>query len=303
MVSNKEKYTMLDLHNLKNEKVVCLTLDVEQDHADLLDEPSYDGFEHIPNLVSFFKERDIPLTCFVQGSLLETHPAQIEQLYTLDVEFELHSYSHPGPQEMNTEFEIEKGKEAYRRFFSEDPLGYRAPLGVINGSDYEILASNGFRFDSSIYPSIRPGTFNNLTKPTKPYILNNSQIVEFPIAVLSDIIRVPVSLSYIKLLGKPYLRLLKTFNLPSLIIFDFHLHDLFQLNSSNKIPLKKFPFIYQKIFKRIYHQGSINGLYVVNELIMMLKKRGYTFSKLIDIYDLILKQPYRGKAYEPNEIS
>ena len=290
MVSNKEKYTMLDLHNLKNEKVVCLTLDVEQDYGDLLDEPSYEGLQYIPDLVNFFKERDIPLTCFVQGSLLETHPNQIEQLSALDVEFELHSYSHPKPKEKNTEFEIEKGKEAYKGFFAKDPMGYRAPLGVINEKGYETLASHGFKFDSSIFPSIRPGAFNNLGKPTKPYLLNSSKIVEFPFTVFSSIIRIPIALSYIKLLGRPYLYLLRTLSLPNLLIFDFHLHDLFKLSSSNKLPLKKSAFVYRRIFKRIYSGGKPNGLQLLNEFITLLESKGYAFSKLVDIYQVVSEQ-------------
>jgi len=290
MASNKEKYTILDLHNLKNEKLVCLTLDLEQDYGDLLDEPSYEGLEHIPELRSFFKEKDIPLTCFVQGSLFETHPTCIETLSTLDVEFELHSYSHPGPEEMDTELEIEKGKQAYQRFFGKDPMGYRAPLGVLNEKNYEILAANGFKFDSSIFPSLRPGTFNNLRKPTKPYFLNNLKLVEFPLTVFTPIIRIPISLSYVKLLGKPYFYLLQSSNLPNLIIFSFHLHDLYTLTSSSNIPFKKFHPLYRPIFRRIYTRRSDSGMGLLENLITLFSTKGYRFLKLIDIYDAVSKE-------------
>ena len=169
---SKEKYTIIDLHNLK-EKVACLTLDVEQDYGDLLDEPSYEGLGYISDLVDFFKERNIPLTCFIQGSLFETHPAEIKKLFALDAEFELHTYSHPCPEEANTKFEVERGEEAYQNFFGKKPVGYRSPLGVIKEGDYTILASHGFGFDSSIFPSIRPNTFNNLRLPIKPYFLDH----------------------------------------------------------------------------------------------------------------------------------
>ena len=265
------------LKTFDNKKIACLTLDLEQDYGDLLEEPSYDGLEHISDLVAFFKEKDLPLTCFVQGSLFETHPTHIETLSTLDVEFELHSYSHPKPKERNAEIEIQKGREAYRNFFGKDPMGYRAPLGVINNKDYEILAYNGFRFDSSVFPSLRPSIFNNLRKSTKPYLSSNPEVVEFPLAVFSPIIRIPLALSYIKLLDKPCFYLLKTLPLLNLIIFCFHLHDLFQLTSSKKIPLEKYSFIYKGTFKRIYQQGK-EGLPVFSELIAILQQKGYTFS-------------------------
>ena len=106
------RYTPVNLSAFSNKRIVCLTLDLEEDYGCLLNEPSYKGLEHIPELVIFFKERDIPLTCFVQGSILEKHPSQVNQIYALDVEFELHSYSHPSPKEMNIKLEIERGKRA-----------------------------------------------------------------------------------------------------------------------------------------------------------------------------------------------
>jgi len=280
--------TIINCPELKNRNVACLTLDLEQDYGDLLEEPSYEGLEHIPELVSFFKEKDIPLTCFVQGSLFETHSAQIKQLSALDVEFELHSYSHPKPGKADPKVEVEKGREAYKRFLGREPIGYRSPLGVIGKQDYEVLATSGFKFDSSIFPSLRPGTFNNLRKPTKPFRVNSPGIIEFPFAVFSPLIRIPIALSYIKLLGKPYLYLLKTFNLPSLIVFDFHLHDLFQLGSSGKIPVEKSPLIYRTIFRRIY-KNSKSGLAILDKLITMLRGKGYSFQKLTNIYEAVSK--------------
>ena len=276
---------MVNLGDLGNKKIACLTLDVECDYGSLLDEPRYEGLKQISVLVTFFKERKIPLTCFVQGSILEAHPAIIGQLATLDVEFELHSYCHPKPENMDVRFEIGKGKEAYERFFGRAPLGYRAPSGVTSKETYEILAAYGFKFDSSIFPSIKPGVFNNLKRPTKPHIVNG--ILEFPFTVLSDIIRIPIALSYITLIGKPYLYLLKTLRLPKLIIFDFHLHNLFRLESSKEIPFQKYPFVYRSVFNRIYKKGAGKGLDTLKDFIAVLSQKGYTFLKMADVYEMI----------------
>jgi len=288
MASSKEGYTIVNLHNFKEKKVACLTLDVERDYGNLLDKPSYEALLHIGALVDFLRNRDIPLTCFVQGSIFETHPSELEKFTALDIEFELHSYSHSSPREIDMELEVRKGKEAYKRFLAKDPIGYRSPRGVIDKKDYKILASHGFRFDSSIFPSLRPGVFNNLRKPTEPYVLNNHQMIEFPFSVFSKVIRIPIALSYIKLLGGPYLYFLKTFNLPKLIVFDFHLHDVFPLNSSNEIHLKKLSPIYRKTLKRIY-QDKKHGLAILDQFTAMLQRKGYTFSKLVDVYEAISK--------------
>jgi len=289
MTSNKE-YTIINSPELESRKIACFTLDVEQDYGDLLDEPSYEGLEHVPELVDLLRERDVPLTCFVQGSLFETHPVRIKELMTIDTEFEVHSYSHLQPEKTEFESEVTKSKKAYQEFFTKAPLGYRAPRGYFNSkTDYKILVSHGFKFDSSIFPSLRPGVFNNLRKPTKPYFVNDSEILEFPITVLSSTIRIPISLSYIKLLGKPYFYSLKTFTLPNLIIFLLHLHDVFELSSSYKLPLERYSFMYRRIFERIYHAGKANGLYVLDDFIKILQKRNYVFLKLIDIHNLIAK--------------
>lgn len=288
LVSGGERYTVIDLHNFLNEKLVCLTLDVEQDFGVLLSKPSYEGLSRIETIVDFLKERGIPLTCFVQGSLFETHSDELKKFFELDdVEFELHSYSHPNLPKGNIEYETKMGIEAYKRFLHKNPAGYRSPNGIINAGDYRILVSSGFKFDSSVFPSIRPGAFYNLSKPISPYLVNDTGIIEFPFTVFSSFFRITVGLSYIKLLGRPYLQLLKASKLPDFIVFGFHLHDLFKLDSSTKIPLSKFSPLYRPIYKRLYQQRKSNGLAIFNDAINILHQKGYKFSKLGDVYNSI----------------
>ena len=284
MISNK-RYKIINLDKFKNKKIVCLTLDVEQDYGDLLDEPSYEAFSCIDVLIDFLKEKSIPLTCFVQGSLFETHPYVIEQLSTLDVEFEVHTYSHPKPGEINHKFEIKRGRDAFRKFFGKEPLGYRSSSGVVSEEMFSLLPLYGFKFDSSVVPSLRPGVYNSLTKPIIPYFLCNS-IIEFPVTVFSKLLRIPISLSYLKLLGKPYLDVLKKKQLPNLVIFSFHLHDLKILNSSSKIPFEKFPLVYRLIFKRIYKNN--NGMKLLKDFIDILLQKDYTFLKLKEVYKMLI---------------
>ena len=84
----------LDLTGL-NKKIACLTLDVECDYGDLLDTPQYEGITNIPNFVDYFEKTSIPLTAFIQGSLMTTHPEYIKLLTKIDVECQVHSYSQP----------------------------------------------------------------------------------------------------------------------------------------------------------------------------------------------------------------
>jgi len=274
----------------ENSRGVCLTLDLEQDYGDLLDKPSYDGLSYIPTLVSCLKRRHVPLTIFVQGSLLENFPDAIERLCKLDVEFELHSYSHLKYKNTNTQYEVELGKKAYIKFFGKNPKGYRFPSGIFNHEDYAILAKNGFQYDSSIFPSIRPGAFNNLNMPIKPYYLVEHKIVELPFTVFSRFVRIPIALSYIKLLGWPYLDLLKLSPLPNVIIFNFHMHDLFTLPMASDLKNEKSSLINKNIYKRIYQQKRNDGFVLLERVMSMFQARKYEFIKLDAICDSVIKE-------------
>jgi len=281
--------TTLDLTSLNNNKIVCLTADIECDFGELLDEPEYEGIKHIPLFVDYFKEKQIPLTCFIQGSLLETHRNFIDLLTELDTEFHLHSFSHPSPDKCNIEYEIKAGKEAYQNYFGHQPKGYRAPLGVIREDDYDVLLREGFQFDSSIFPSFRPGAFNNNRAPVVPFRIGSQGIMEFPFTVLSRWLRVPLSISYIKLLGWPYELLIKKLKLPDIIIIGFHLHDLYDLKSKNLLANNNSSLLYKIIYNKIYIQNKANGLELLDELILLLQRRNYLFFKLTEVYDLLIQ--------------
>jgi peptidoglycan/xylan/chitin deacetylase (PgdA/CDA1 family) len=264
-------------------------LDLERDYGTLLEKSSFEGLKYVPQLVDLFKKRGVPITIFVQGEIFETNPLDIEILSSLDVEFGLHSYSHPPTKDINAVYEVKKSKEAFMRFFGKEPYGYRFPNGVFGKDAYDTLAENGLKYDSSVFPSMRPGEFNNLALPVSPYILNDSSIIEFPFTVFSNMVRIPIALSYIKLLGKPYYYLLRKSQLPQLIIFDFHMHDLFHLASYSDIQVESLPYMQRHIYNRIYRHSRINGFEILNNLISLFENKGYKFAKLIDIYNTLIK--------------
>ncbi|MEN4006016.1 MAG: polysaccharide deacetylase family protein [Methanobacteriaceae archaeon] len=89
------KHELINLDRFKNNKIACITLDLEQDHGGLLEEPSYEAFSLINSVKDYFKRMSIFLTCFVQGTIFETHPEIVDNLSKENIEFELHTYSHP----------------------------------------------------------------------------------------------------------------------------------------------------------------------------------------------------------------
>jgi peptidoglycan/xylan/chitin deacetylase (PgdA/CDA1 family) len=279
----------IDFSNkLMGEKTICLTLDLERDYGDYFENIAYDGLKYISNVTSFLEERKIPITVFVQGSLLNQYPEAVEAFTNLDVEFELHSYSHLRYDKTAAEKEIDEGKKAYHNYFGKNPKGYRFPSGILKNKDYKALAAAGFQYDSSIFPSIRPKAYNNLNMPTRPYYLKQYKIVEFPISVFSKFIRIPLALSYIKLLGKPYLKLINSSFLPDYFIFNFHLHDLFKLSSSALINNENKSFLDKVIFKQTYFQSDNIGFLLLQNLISSFQKRNYKFATLETVYNKLV---------------
>jgi peptidoglycan/xylan/chitin deacetylase (PgdA/CDA1 family) len=279
-MSSNNNFIKFPLHR---EKVVCLTLDLEQDYGELLDSPSYEGIERVDEFIQFFQRLNLPLTCFVQGSLFDTHPKSVEALRSLDVDLELHSYTHPNPSTMNFEYEVKAGKDAYFRYMGKFPLGYRSPLASFDvRTDFKILDSNGFKFDSSVCPSFRPGVFSNLLKPTEPYYVKNTKIVEFPVGILSKIIRIPAGLSYSQLLSKKLFYLLKLPLAPSTLVFNFHLADILSLRSWRKLDFKNYPIYYRKIFNKIYSEKP-NGKNNLENFISICYDNQYEFLKLTQL--------------------
>ena len=167
--------------------------------------------------------------------------------------------------------EISKSKEIYQRFFNTSPVGYRFPLGVIERDAYKILNKSGFKFDSSIFPTIRLGHFNNLRKPLKPYFVDG--IVEIPFSVISKTVRIPIALSYMKLFYP--LHFINNYDF-SPIIFDFHMHDLFNLSSTQKLPILK---------RFIYLRKKDNGLGLFLKFHEKLVNRGYETVKISKIFE------------------
>jgi peptidoglycan/xylan/chitin deacetylase (PgdA/CDA1 family) len=209
-------------------KRICYTLDLEEDHAGILTD-SYEGLQHLDEFIELCNLNQIHPSIFVQAKLIERLPEKIETLRRAGFDLHLHSYSHPLKRKLNDYYEIQKSVELYRDFFGRSPTGYRFPQGDIRDEDYRWLREFGLRFSASVFPTIRPGYFNNLSKPLFPYMVD--EVLEIPFAVLSEVLRIPVSISYMKLVYPLHL-MVKPSDATSVIVVDLHLHDLYDLKAT-----------------------------------------------------------------------
>ncbi len=198
-------------------KIACLTLDIEADFLDptgrirLLEDEAL-----LNRYVSIINSRRVKVTGFLVTSLLPKNGAAYRRLSTqIPIEFAVHSHAHDMHNPCSPA-DIELAARTFHDFFGRAPIGYRAPVGQITRAGMETLMDLGFRYDSSIYPSVRPGKawgYNNLHLPVEPFRVRSAarSILEVPFASLSTI-RLNFSLSYVKLFGWPvYSLLLKLF--------------------------------------------------------------------------------------------
>ena len=272
-------------------KTACITLDLESDW--FVDEPgrTYQTVEYLDAYIELIQSVDVPVTVFVVGRLLEERPDVVDRLdAALDCAFHLHSYAHDPEMSRGFRSDLREGIEAFESFFGHRPQGYRAPLGKISAANLVTLDNAGFAFDSSVFPSYRPGAYNNLDAPTHPYRpAGTDGLVEFPIGVL-PYLRVPTAQSYLKLGGRGYLRLLDLLEPSGPLVFLSHLHDFVDTpaNAHRSQPMKA-----------IQRRNIDASPALFRSLIQRLTAQGYRFRTMDELYAETVDEPSQPHQAEP----
>jgi peptidoglycan/xylan/chitin deacetylase (PgdA/CDA1 family) len=259
-------------------KSVCFTIDVEPDYGGLLNSDVYYGKKGLNKLSTTANSYGLKITAFATGKSLEDNPDIVEMLDSMRAEVEQHSYAHKVGHG-NKICDIQRGIETHRRVLGKNPLGYRAPQGIINKSEMQLLEKMGIRFDSSIYPTYFPGRFNRSRFPKTPFRIKGSYLIEMPISIIGKL-GIPMGLSYVQMIGiGSYIRLLKIFGVPDLIIFDFHPYELVKVPSFSMLPLisKIGYFRSQKLYK--------DPSWVFEEFVKFILESGYKTKYLYEIYE------------------
>lgn len=263
-------------------KIACITLDVEadygQDHISsrhLVDELI---LRDVDSLSRLFGPLDIKLTAFVVGALLEETPTIVDSLNAANAEVELHSFSHSMTRHRADD--VLRGIEVFEDVLGHGPMGYRAPQGAITQEELQALDRNGVQFDSSVFPFFRPGKFSNFLVPQEPYFINGTSMLELPFASV-PLVRLPISLSYMMLLGWDFYKMLfRLCGMPEILVFDFHLHDLFPSKSFCQLS-KPWQFAYSTIYRRNPWKHFTN-------FVNILRNKEYDFLFMKDLCKLIV---------------
>ena len=269
--SKKSSFKLLDA----KQKLACITLDFEEDYSRTKESRILKRRDELSSLSCLFSSLKTPLSTFVTTEMLINYPEATELVNNMSNDLHCHSHTH-NMENFDSEYEISTTKSTFEKYFGYSPKGYRAPRGVLYENDIEILKKYNFKFSASIFPSYRPGVFNNLSYPTTPFLYDNG-IMELPFSVVSPMGLI-FSQSYIKFLGfNLYKSLVSIFRLQDIVIFDSHLHDfIIDDDSFDNLPSK---------YKLFYRRNKRYGRQIFIKVVNLLKKENYNFVTMSDLYE------------------
>jgi polysaccharide deacetylase family protein (PEP-CTERM system associated) len=180
---------------------------VARDRWQTLESRVVQGMERLLELLS---EHEVQATCFVLGWIAERHPQLIRNLSDCGHEVASHGWDHRRvTQQTSAEFRtsVRRSKDALEDIVGRRVLGFRAPsFSIVEGREWalDILAEEGYRYDSSLFPIRRPGGYGYASAHYDAHWLERPSglLAEFPPATLGVLgMRVPAA-------GGAYFRLL-----------------------------------------------------------------------------------------------
>jgi hypothetical protein len=264
---------------LQKKKYACFSLDFELDYGGRVQ--AFDTLDHVQGhkeLKEGLDRRGIPLSAFVQTSVLEDYSHSEAVLKSLATEVHSHSHSHAN-RHFDSHFELSHSLEILKKSFGQGEYGYRAPYGKLYKGDLQIIKDLGYAFDSSCFPSFRPGKFNNLRASVEPWIEDG--LLEIPFAVM-PYTRLILGISYMKLIGPELYRHLMTMTgLPRVLVFYGHMHDFFPTDA-----VKEFPAWLRWAFGR----NGNRSLPIAMGFFDHLAKLGYEFKTMNEMAHILKKE-------------
>ena len=159
-------------------------------------------------LLDVLEQANVRCTFFVLGWIAEQYPALLQRIADAGHEIASHGYAHgliyqQTPQEFRDD--LRRANDAIEGAVGVRPIGYRAPgFSIREDSDWalDVLASEGFEYDSSVFPASRAHGGLPDAEPFPTRLPNG--LMEFPVSTIST------PLSRVAYLGGGYLRLFPT---------------------------------------------------------------------------------------------
>jgi polysaccharide deacetylase family protein (PEP-CTERM system associated) len=139
-------------------------------------------------LLELLERHGTKATFFVLGWVAERNPGLVEEIHDAGHEVACHGYSHTliytqTPEQFRAE--TRRAKQVLEEIIGREVIGYRAAsFSIVARSRWalDVLADEGFRYDSSIYP-VHHDRYGMRSAPPEPHRLitdGGQGLVEFP---------------------------------------------------------------------------------------------------------------------------
>lgn len=117
----------------------------------------------VGDMLEFLDEREIEATFFVLGWVAERYPDLVREIAERGHEVASHGCSHRRVDQLSREEfrdEVVRSRALLEELSGQPVRGFRAPsFSLVPGTEWalEVLAEEGYEYDSSVYPVRRPG--------------------------------------------------------------------------------------------------------------------------------------------------
>jgi len=246
--------------------------------------------EGVPFLLDLFDEFDVCSTFFVSSDVAENAHGTVKEIMRRGHEVGCHGYNHQ-PLKLNDKeqqfVELQKATKIIQDNANTTVVGFRAPFCRISESTIPILIKLGYKYDSSVVPSLKLFSKYYFPKaPREPYRpskvgldkIGDCPITEIPVSTL-PLVGLPLGLSYCMLFGLGlYKSLLLNFNQKVMTLF-IHNYDIYPIPSEAKV---------SRIFRLPYIRRDEKRVMILRELLTFLKERvSPSFRKAKETLDLL----------------
>jgi polysaccharide deacetylase family protein (PEP-CTERM system associated) len=176
---------------MNDSQIHLLTIDVEDWPQSTLDTSLPITGRVVKNtrrILRILKYFDVRATFFVLGLVAERYPTLVKEIHREGHEIATHGYSHQPVFQMSPKGfkdDLYVSIEILEQLIGEKIKGYRAPdfsITVDAVWAFDIIASQGLKYDSSIFPVWNP-RYGFPGTPRFPYRLPNG-LIEFPLSTL-----------------------------------------------------------------------------------------------------------------------
>ncbi len=119
----------------------------------------YGAQQGVYNLLDLFARYEVKATFFIAGWDAQRYPDAMEAIVRGGHEIASSGYLHEDFSNLSTDDQravLERSEEILNRIFGSKSLGFRAPDRLLSRDTRELLASRGFRYDSSYCDDDRP---------------------------------------------------------------------------------------------------------------------------------------------------